>query len=51
MINMLIMSLGTSICTFAFRDGLREVEYKQKAERTSVQQRWIAVSQIHQREG
>lgn len=32
MINMLIISLGTSICTFACRDGLREIEYKQKAE-------------------
>lgn len=36
MINMLIISLGTSICTFACRDGLREIEYKQKAERVTV---------------
>lgn len=32
MINMLIISLGTSICTFACKDGLRKIEYKQKAE-------------------
>lgn len=33
MINMLIISLGTSICTFACRDRLREMENKQKKQK------------------
>lgn len=45
MINMLIISVGTSICTFACRDGLRKIKYKQKAKWVTAK-RWITVSRF-----